>query len=259
MNQSLVGNWYQHCQEVCRMRSRSGTCHGGQAHIHSTSQVLYKVPDVTARPVGMPPVRRTTWSFNEQSVWKAKFHGHPLACFFRINCFHLFLFRYLYSCRAFFLHFFLSLVFSLFFSLFILILSSFTFLAYFLHDLRPSFFPFFLPFSTPAPPYDCCGSCQYWSILDFSKDHSCFPVRWINRIYVVIGLHQVWSSRNHVFKMTGSDQCFQKLNLIENGSNYCTQLRVSAVMTTLLYKKHLKSLQHVSILRSSSGSYTVPC
>jgi len=23
--------------------------------------------------------------------------------------------------------------------------------------------------------------------------------------------------------------------------------------------KHLKSLQHVSILRSSSGSYTVPC
>ena len=96
------------------MRSRSGTCRGGQAHIHSTRQVLYEVPDVTARPVGMPPVRRTTRSFNEQSVWKAKFQGLPLACFFRINCFHLFLFRFLYSYRAFLLHFFLSLVFSLF-------------------------------------------------------------------------------------------------------------------------------------------------
>jgi len=42
------------------MRSRSGTCRGGQAHIHTTRQVLYKVRDVKARPVGMPPVRRTT-------------------------------------------------------------------------------------------------------------------------------------------------------------------------------------------------------
>jgi len=154
MNQSLVGTWYQHCQEAFRMRSRSGTCRDGQAHIHSTRQVLYKVPDVTARPVGMPPVRRTTWSFTEQSVWKAKFHGLPLVYFFLLNCLHLFLSRFLHSCRGFLLHFFLSPVFPPFFDLFILILSSFIFLllAYFLHDLRPSFFPFFLPFSTPALP-----------------------------------------------------------------------------------------------------------
>jgi len=30
-------------------------------------------------------------------------------------------------------------------------------------------------------------------------------------------------------------------------------------MRKILTLKHIKSLQHVSILRSSSGSYTVPC